>query len=142
MFSEKRLYLKLDYNIYRSAITSDRLIQLSALTVDKETMDYRKAEKTIVLDEPDIHIKVRIKMTFTTSEQIILFYCKKNTEIEICLDGEYIEKLVIIPMRTDKNKKIIVFYSTDIFYSFGTLPLNSFPACLKFIILKQNRYKR
>ncbi|RVE70317.1 hypothetical protein OJAV_G00063490 [Oryzias javanicus] len=55
---EKRLYLKLDYNIYRSAITSDRLIQLSALTVDKETMDYRKAEKTIVLDEPDINIKL------------------------------------------------------------------------------------
>lgn len=40
-------------------MTSDRLIQLSAVTIDKQTMDFQKAEKTIVLDEPDIRIKVR-----------------------------------------------------------------------------------
>lgn len=36
----------------------NRLIQLSAITIDKQTIDYHKAEKTIVLDEPDIEIKV------------------------------------------------------------------------------------
>lgn len=39
-------------------MTSDRSIQLSAITIDKQTVDFNKAEKTIVLDEPDIQIKV------------------------------------------------------------------------------------
>lgn len=55
---EKRLSLTLEYERYRSKITSDRLIQLSAITIDKHFMDFHKAEKTIVLDEPDIQIKV------------------------------------------------------------------------------------
>ncbi|XP_040910726.1 protein-glutamine gamma-glutamyltransferase 2-like isoform X2 [Toxotes jaculatrix] len=55
---EKRLSLRLEYDSYGSVITSDRLIQLSALTIDKQTIDYHKAEKTIVLDEPDIEIKL------------------------------------------------------------------------------------
>lgn len=50
--------LRLEYEHYGSVITSDRLIQLSAITIDKLTIDYHKAEKTIVLDEPDIEIKV------------------------------------------------------------------------------------
>ena len=65
VFSEKRISLKLEYDLYGKAITSDRLIQLSAITIDKQTIDYHKAEKTIVLDEPEIEIKVRIdKMSF------------------------------------------------------------------------------
>uniref|UniRef100_A0A3B4ZQP2 Protein-glutamine gamma-glutamyltransferase 2 n=1 Tax=Stegastes partitus TaxID=144197 RepID=A0A3B4ZQP2_9TELE len=55
---ERRLSLKLDYDGYGTAITSDRLIQLSAITVDKETIDFCKAEKTIVLDEPELEIKL------------------------------------------------------------------------------------
>ncbi|XP_034551955.1 protein-glutamine gamma-glutamyltransferase 2-like isoform X1 [Notolabrus celidotus] len=55
---EKRLSLKLEYKKYGSAITSDRLIQLSAITIDKQTINYNKAEKTIVLDEPDTQIKL------------------------------------------------------------------------------------
>lgn len=58
VFLEKRLVLKLEYDSYGSVITSDRLIQLSAITIDKQTIDYHKAEKTIVLDEPVIDIKV------------------------------------------------------------------------------------
>ncbi|XP_040927643.1 protein-glutamine gamma-glutamyltransferase 2-like isoform X2 [Betta splendens] len=54
----KRLTLKLEYNVYRSAITSDRLIQLVAFTLNKETTECSKAEKTIVLDEPDIEIQL------------------------------------------------------------------------------------
>lgn len=60
MISERRLSLKLEYESYGTAITSDRLIQLSAITIDKETIDFNKAEKTIVLDEPDIKIEVRM----------------------------------------------------------------------------------
>lgn len=55
---EKRLSLTLKYEEYGSKITSDRLIQLSAITIDKKIMDFQKAEKTIVLDEPDIEIRV------------------------------------------------------------------------------------
>uniref|UniRef100_A0A7N6BJ92 Protein-glutamine gamma-glutamyltransferase 2 n=1 Tax=Anabas testudineus TaxID=64144 RepID=A0A7N6BJ92_ANATE len=43
---------------YCTLITSDRLIQLSAFAFDKQTIDYSKTEKTIVLDEPDIDIKL------------------------------------------------------------------------------------
>lgn len=56
--SEIRLPLRLEYEHYGSVITSDRLIQLSVFTIDKQTVDYHKAEKTIVLDEPDIEIEV------------------------------------------------------------------------------------
>lgn len=55
---ERRLSLKLDYLSYGPVITSDRLIQLSAITVDKQTIDFCKAEKTVVLDEPELHIKL------------------------------------------------------------------------------------
>ncbi|XP_019944770.2 protein-glutamine gamma-glutamyltransferase 2-like [Paralichthys olivaceus] len=66
---ERRLPLKLKYDSYGSVITSDRLIQLTAITIDKETADYNKTEKTIVLDEPEIDIKLtgeaRVKQPMT-----------------------------------------------------------------------------
>ncbi|XP_074537667.1 protein-glutamine gamma-glutamyltransferase 2-like [Halichoeres trimaculatus] len=55
---ERRMSLKLEYNNYGSAINSDRLIQLSAIALDRQTINFAKAEKTIVLDEPEIHIKL------------------------------------------------------------------------------------
>lgn len=55
---EKRLSLRLEYDRYGPAITSDRLIQLSAITIDKQITNYHKVEKTIVLDEPDLEIKL------------------------------------------------------------------------------------
>uniref|UniRef100_A0A3Q3IH57 Protein-glutamine gamma-glutamyltransferase 2 n=1 Tax=Monopterus albus TaxID=43700 RepID=A0A3Q3IH57_MONAL len=55
---QRLLNLRLEYDSYGSVITSDRLIQLSAITIDKQTNQYHKAEKTIVLDEPDIKIKL------------------------------------------------------------------------------------
>lgn len=55
---ELRVPLKLEYQSYGPVLTPDRLIQVSALTVDKESLDYCKTQKTIVLDEPDLHIKV------------------------------------------------------------------------------------
>uniref|UniRef100_A0A3Q3WSU3 Protein-glutamine gamma-glutamyltransferase 2 n=1 Tax=Mola mola TaxID=94237 RepID=A0A3Q3WSU3_MOLML len=57
-FSERRLSLKLEYEHYGSVIPSDRLIQLSAITFNKQAVEYYKAEKTIVLDEPEIEIKL------------------------------------------------------------------------------------
>ncbi|KAI3357275.1 hypothetical protein L3Q82_015731, partial [Scortum barcoo] len=54
----RRLSLRLKYSHYGSVITSDRLIQLLAVTTDKQIVSYHKAEKTIVLDEPDIEIKL------------------------------------------------------------------------------------
>lgn len=60
VFSERRLHLRLEYDSYGSVITSDRLIQLSVIAIDKQTINYHKAEKTIVLDEPVIDVKVEI----------------------------------------------------------------------------------
>uniref|UniRef100_A0A0F8AN78 Protein-glutamine gamma-glutamyltransferase 2 n=2 Tax=Larimichthys crocea TaxID=215358 RepID=A0A0F8AN78_LARCR len=53
---EKHLSLRLEYEHYGSVITSDRLILVTATAIDKE--DYYEAKKTIVLDEPDIEIKL------------------------------------------------------------------------------------
>ncbi|KAK9515555.1 hypothetical protein VZT92_026191 [Zoarces viviparus] len=55
---EKRLSLKLKYERYGSVISPDRLIQLSAITIDKQMIHYHKAEKTIVLDEPKMEVKL------------------------------------------------------------------------------------
>lgn len=55
---ESQVSLGIDYKHYGPVITSDRLIQLSAVATDKQTRDYFKAEKTIVLDEPEIEIEV------------------------------------------------------------------------------------
>ncbi|XP_042348629.1 protein-glutamine gamma-glutamyltransferase 2-like [Plectropomus leopardus] len=64
---EKRMSLKLEYERYGSVITSDRLIQVSAITIDKQITNYHKAEKTIVLDEPDIKIKLLEEATVNQS---------------------------------------------------------------------------
>ncbi|XP_031701206.1 protein-glutamine gamma-glutamyltransferase 2-like [Anarrhichthys ocellatus] len=55
---EKRLSLKLKYERYGSVISPDRLIKLSAITIDKQMTHYHKAEKTIVLDEPQMEVKL------------------------------------------------------------------------------------
>ncbi|KAM4609902.1 protein-glutamine gamma-glutamyltransferase 2-like [Polymixia lowei] len=55
---ERRVYLNVEYDRYGSVITSDRLIQIVATAFDKETVEYKKAEKTIVLDAPEIEIQI------------------------------------------------------------------------------------
>lgn len=51
--------MKLEYKNYASAITSERLIKLMVVTTDHKNEEYRTAVKTIVLDRPDVEIKVR-----------------------------------------------------------------------------------
>ncbi|XP_034021561.1 protein-glutamine gamma-glutamyltransferase 2-like [Thalassophryne amazonica] len=55
---ERRLSLTLKYKNYGPVITSDRLIHLTAVTMDKQTTDYQKEDKTIVLDQPQIKIRL------------------------------------------------------------------------------------
>ncbi|KAJ0036185.1 hypothetical protein NQD34_004862 [Periophthalmus magnuspinnatus] len=62
-----RVPLKLEYQSYGPALTPDRLIQVSALSVDKQNMDFCKAQKNIVLDEPDINIQVKGVMHVNSS---------------------------------------------------------------------------
>lgn len=54
----RRMALKLEYKNYASAITSERLIKLMVMNLDGENGDYNTAVKTIVLDAPDIDIKL------------------------------------------------------------------------------------
>ncbi|XP_072304882.1 protein-glutamine gamma-glutamyltransferase 2-like [Eucyclogobius newberryi] len=69
---ELRVPLELEYQSYGPALTPDRLIQVSALSVDKQSMDYCKAQKTIVLDEPDMDIQVLGEMHVNSSVQVDL----------------------------------------------------------------------
>ncbi|XP_022597407.1 protein-glutamine gamma-glutamyltransferase 2-like isoform X2 [Seriola dumerili] len=72
---ERRVSLRLKYDNYGSVINSDRLIQLSAITINKQTTDYHKAEKIIVLDEPEIKIKLMKEATVNqpvTAEMTLL----------------------------------------------------------------------
>lgn len=57
-------------------MTSDRLIQLSAITMDKHSVDFQKAEKTIVLDDPDIQIKVG-------EPSLLLVSCWENNRLRV-----------------------------------------------------------
>ncbi|XP_008316246.1 protein-glutamine gamma-glutamyltransferase 2-like isoform X1 [Cynoglossus semilaevis] len=54
---ERRLPLRLMYDTYGPVITSDLMIQVSSITFD-ESSNYHRAEKTIVLDEPEVEIKL------------------------------------------------------------------------------------
>lgn len=56
----RRIPLKLQYKSYASTITSERLIRVMVMTLDGENEDYKTAAKTIVLDGPDIEIKVQL----------------------------------------------------------------------------------
>nr|XP_046251978.1 protein-glutamine gamma-glutamyltransferase 2-like [Scatophagus argus] len=71
---ERHLSLRLEYDQYGPVITSDRLIHLSAITIDKQTIDYHKAEKTIVLDEPNIEIKLvgEVKVNQSVTAELTL----------------------------------------------------------------------
>uniref|UniRef100_UPI0037E90A21 protein-glutamine gamma-glutamyltransferase 2-like n=1 Tax=Semicossyphus pulcher TaxID=241346 RepID=UPI0037E90A21 len=72
---ERRMSLKLEYGHYGSVITSDRMILLSAMTLGKHTNDFHKAEKTVVLDEPDIQIKLvgeaKLNQSVTTEVSLL-----------------------------------------------------------------------
>ncbi|XP_053705327.1 protein-glutamine gamma-glutamyltransferase 2-like [Synchiropus splendidus] len=72
---ERRLTLHLQYDNYGSVITPDRLILLSVIAIDKQTIEYHKAEKTIVLDEPSIDIKlegeVRVNQLITVQVTLV-----------------------------------------------------------------------
>ncbi|XP_054465555.1 protein-glutamine gamma-glutamyltransferase 2-like [Anoplopoma fimbria] len=72
---ERHMSLKLEYARYGSVISPDRLIQLSAITIDKQITHYHKAEKTIVLDEPETEVKLVGEATlnqFVTAELTML----------------------------------------------------------------------
>lgn len=64
---ERLIPLKLEYTQYGSALTPDRLIKLSAFAIDKATRHYHKADKTIVLDEPELEIKLLGEATVNKS---------------------------------------------------------------------------
>uniref|UniRef100_A0A8C8CYM6 Protein-glutamine gamma-glutamyltransferase 2 n=1 Tax=Oncorhynchus tshawytscha TaxID=74940 RepID=A0A8C8CYM6_ONCTS len=55
---EKRLPLRLEYVDYGDTITSDRLIQLVLIVIESSPREFHKAKRTIVLENPDIAIKL------------------------------------------------------------------------------------
>lgn len=55
---ERRVPLRLNYSKYGGAITEDNLIRLAALLVDYSTGDATLAVRSIVLDNPEIKVRV------------------------------------------------------------------------------------
>ncbi|XP_069544923.1 protein-glutamine gamma-glutamyltransferase 2-like, partial [Brachyistius frenatus] len=69
---ERCLSLKLEYDSYGAAITSDRLIRLLTIAYDKRLDAFHKSEKTLVLDEPEIEIKLEGEATVNQSVTVQL----------------------------------------------------------------------
>ncbi|KAM8753708.1 protein-glutamine gamma-glutamyltransferase 2-like [Acanthopagrus schlegelii] len=88
---ERRLSLGLVYKHYGPAITSDRLIQLSAIATDKQTRDYFKAEKTIVLDEPEIKIElveeIKVKQSVTAELTLLNTLPERLRDCSFTIEG-------------------------------------------------------
>lgn len=60
---EKRVALRLNYSKYGGQLTEDNLIRLAALLLDYSTGEAQLAVRNIVLDNPEI--KVRVSTTQT-----------------------------------------------------------------------------
>lgn len=58
---ERRVPLRLNYSKYGSLLTEDNLIRLAALLMD--TAETRLAVRNIVLDNPEIKVRVSIMAT-------------------------------------------------------------------------------
>lgn len=58
-FLERKVQLRLNYSKYCNAITQDNLIRLGALLIDYSTREGILAMRTIVLENPEIGIKVQ-----------------------------------------------------------------------------------
>ncbi|XP_043987829.1 protein-glutamine gamma-glutamyltransferase 2-like isoform X2 [Gambusia affinis] len=119
---ERRLSLKLEYQRYKTVITSDLLIQVSAITINKETVDFQKAEKTIVLDEPDIGIKlvgearvnqpVTVKLTLLNSLPEPLLNCSFAIDGIGLTGGKPITAMVGTVGANEQAKASVVFKPT------------------------------
>ncbi|XP_068996653.1 protein-glutamine gamma-glutamyltransferase 2-like [Embiotoca jacksoni] len=69
---ERRLSIKLEYDSYGAAITSDRMIRLLAMAYDKRLDVFHHARKTLVLDEPELDIKLEGAATVNQSVTVQL----------------------------------------------------------------------
>lgn len=60
---EKRVPLRLNYSKYGGQLTEDNLIRLAALLLDYSTGEAKLAVRNIVLDNPEIKVRVSTKHT-------------------------------------------------------------------------------
>ncbi len=56
---ERKVPLKLNYSKYCNNLTEDNLIRLGALLIDSSTKEAVMAMRDVVLDDPEIKIRVR-----------------------------------------------------------------------------------
>ncbi|XP_061592517.1 protein-glutamine gamma-glutamyltransferase 2-like [Cololabis saira] len=146
---ERRLSLQLDYDSYGPVITSDGLIQLSAISIDKQTIEYCKVEKTIVLDEPDIEIKLEgeaavnqpmtVELTMLNSLPEPLQDCSFTIEVTDVTDGKPITEKVGTVGAKEEVKASITFIPTTagpgaLFVNFDSDKLNNIKSFMDFIV--------
>lgn len=57
-FEERRVPLRLNYSKYGGLLTEDNLIRLAALLIDYSTVEPTLAVRNIVLENPEIKVRV------------------------------------------------------------------------------------
>lgn len=62
ILSERKVPLRLNYSKYGGQVTEDNLIRLAALLLDYTTGDTTLAVRNIVLDNPEIKVRVSSKI--------------------------------------------------------------------------------
>lgn len=62
---ERRVPLRLNYAKYGGALTEDNLIRLAALLIDYSTRQATLAVRNIVLENPDIQVRVSTPTNYT-----------------------------------------------------------------------------
>lgn len=74
VFSERKVPLRLNYSKYCNNLTDDNLIRLGALLIDYSTREAVMAMRDVVLDNPDIKIRVWMLHTVTMTTILGHFY--------------------------------------------------------------------
>lgn len=81
---ERKVPLRLNYSKYGGQLTEDNLIRLAALLLDQATGDRTLAVRNIVLDNPEIKVRVsstkqnsKLNLTGNLAENLRWWWCLK-----------------------------------------------------------------
>lgn len=92
---ERRVPLRLNYSKYGSLLTGDNLIRLAALLLDYSTREATLAVRNIVLDNPEIKVRVSAitcnKRSRSRLKKQDIYYVKSSKEVflvVITVEGE------------------------------------------------------
>lgn len=95
--SERKVPLRLNYSKYCNNLTEDNLIRLGALLIDYSTREAVMAMRDVVLDNPNI--KIRVGMLNTVTMTTVGGSCMNDTVISFFFKTHIIGLIVIQKVR-------------------------------------------